>query len=40
MELIPMLIVVTLGAVIGLGALVAGTGHAPSGAHARLRDDR
>jgi len=33
MELIPTLIVVVLGGVIGLGALVAGTGRAPSGAH-------
>ena len=33
MELIPTLIVVVLGGVIGLGALVAGTGRAPAGAH-------
>jgi O-antigen ligase len=33
MELIPTLIVVALGGVIGLGALVAGTGRTPAGAH-------
>lgn len=38
MELIPTLIVAMLGAVIGLGALVAGTGRAPAGAHSSLRD--
>jgi hypothetical protein len=33
MELIPTIIVALLGGVIGLGALVAGTGRAPVGAH-------
>jgi len=39
MEAIPTLIVAILGAVIGLGAIVAGTGRAPAGAHSSLRDD-
>jgi hypothetical protein len=39
MELVPTLIVVMLGTVIGLGALVAGTGRAPAGTHSSLRDD-
>jgi hypothetical protein len=34
MELIPTLIVATLGAIFALAGLVAGTGRAPSGAHA------
>lgn len=37
MELIPTLILAVLGGVIGLGALVAGTGRTPSGAHAATR---
>ncbi len=39
MELIPTLIVVALGGAIGLGALVAGTGRTPAGAHSAATAD-